>query len=422
MRAPPRLAPLLKKLRAITAVTALGSSAEAARRLHLSPSAVVRAVQQVEETLGITLFERTPRGLADSAPARTLAARAGRALDLLAAAGPPMPGSPFAALLGLQPVPMGWTGSRLATNVGHRHLQALTAMAEDGAERQAAAALGISQSALHQTLAQLEHLAGGALFDRTRGGLRLNARGETLWRATRWALDELRQAEEELASSPGGTVRGSVTVGTLPFSTGLFLPEAVERTLAQHPDVHVTVIDGVYDALTAALRDARIDLLVGALRAGPRWPELQQEVLFDDQLAIVVRAGHPLQQRPGLRLADLQPLDWVLPMAGTPADAAFEQAFHAEQLPVPAAGLRVNSALMMEALVTGGDRLAMMSSRQVARQAGAGLLAVLPVPLQHAPRRIGLTTRRDWLPAPAAASLVAAMRAACAGLGTTSRR
>lgn len=419
----PPLAPLLKKLRAVTAVAALGSSAEAARRLHVSPSAVVRAVQQVETVLEQRLFERSPRGLAETPAARALATRTGRALDLLAAAGPPMAGSPFATLLGLQPVPMGWTGSRLATNVGHRHLQALLGVAEDGAERQAATTLGISQSALHQTLAQLEHLAGGALFDRTRGGLRLNGRGETLWRAARWALDELRQAAEELATTPDGALRGSVTIGTLPFSTALFLPTAVERALAQHPDLQITVIDGVYETLAEALRDARIDLMVGALRPAPRWPELTQEVLFADQLAVVARAGHPLtRRRSPLSLAALQSHGWVLPMAGTPADKAFEQAFRAEGLAAPAAGPRVNSALMMEALVSSGDRLAMMSSRQITRQVDAGLLAVLPVALRHPARRIGLTTRRDWLPTPAAASLLEAIRDACGGLGERARR
>jgi LysR family transcriptional regulator of gallate degradation len=64
----------------------------------------------------------------------------------------------------------------------------------------------------------------------------------------------------------------------------------------------------------------------------------------------------------------------------------------------------------------------MMSSRQITRQVDAGLLAVLPVALRHPARRIGLTTRRDWLPTPAAASLLEAIRDACGGLGERARR
>lgn len=410
------LAPLLKKLRAVTAVAALRQTAEAARQLHLSASAVVRAVQQVEAALAAPLFERSSRGMDATAAGRLLARRAGRALDLLAAAGPPpastQTGTPTAAT-DPQAIPVGWTASRLATNVGHRHLQALLTLAEHGFERPSAAALGISQPALHQTRDQLEHMAGGALFDRARSGLRLNPRGQALWQATRWALAELRQAEEELAGLATGEVRGAVVVGTLPFSTGLFLPRAVEAALSTHPGLQITVIDGVYDALITQLRHAEIDLIVGALRPPSPAPDLQQDTLFLDQLAVVVRAGHPLLRRKRVGLAEVQAADWIRPMAGSPAEAAFMAAFEAEGLALPPAMLRVNSALMMEALLSGSDRLAMMSSRQMARQVRAGQLAVLPIALQHAPRHIGVTTRRDYQPAPAAATLLQAIRQAC---------
>lgn len=407
------IAPLLKKLRAVTAVAALRQTAEAARQLHLSPSAVVRAVQQVEAALALALFERSGRGMDVTAAGRVLARRAGRALDLIASAGPPPPGGTLTPCVDPQGIPIGWAASRLAANVGHRHLQVLLALAEHGFERPSAAALGISQPALHQTRAQLEHMAGGALFDRARSGLRLNPRGQALWQATRWALAELRQAEEELAALSTGEVRGAVVVGTLPFSTGLFLPRAVEAALSAHPGLQVTVIDGVYDALITQLRHAEIDLIVGALRPAPPSPDLQQNTLFLDQLAVVVRAGHPLLRRPRVRLADVQQADWIRPMSGSPAEAAFEAAFEAEGLAVPAAMLRVNSALMMEALLAGSDRLAMMSSRQMARQVSAGQLAVLPIALRHAPRRIGVTTRLDYQPAPAAQTLMQAIHQAC---------
>jgi LysR family transcriptional regulator of gallate degradation len=324
-----------------------------------------------------------------------------------------MPDQALAAPQGGPSVQMSWAASRLAANVGHRHLQVLLALAEHGFERPSAAALGISQPALHQTRAQLEHMAGSALFDRARSGLRLNPRGQALWQATRWALAELRQAEEELAALSTGEVRGTVVVGTLPFSTGLFLPRAVEAALSAHPGLQVTVIDGVYDALITQLRHAEIDLIVGALRPAPPSPDLQQDTLFLDQLAVVVRAGHPLLGRQQVRLVDVQQADWIRPMSGSPAEAAFEAAFEAEGLAVPTAMLRVNSALMMEALLAESDRLAMMSSRQMARQVSAGQLAELPIALHHAPRRIGLTTRLDYQPAPAAQTLMQAIRQAC---------
>ncbi|MEI9983837.1 MAG: LysR family transcriptional regulator [Aliidongia sp.] len=46
-------------MRAFVAVADLGSFAEAARRLRLSPAAVTRAVALLEDQLGVMLMSRT---------------------------------------------------------------------------------------------------------------------------------------------------------------------------------------------------------------------------------------------------------------------------------------------------------------------------------------------------------------------------
>jgi DNA-binding transcriptional LysR family regulator len=51
----------LDAMRAFVSVATLGSFAEAARRRRLSPSAVTRAVAQLEDSLGLTLLTRTTR-------------------------------------------------------------------------------------------------------------------------------------------------------------------------------------------------------------------------------------------------------------------------------------------------------------------------------------------------------------------------
>ena len=80
-------------------------------------------------------------------------------------------------------------------------------------------------------------------------------------------------------------------------------------------------------------------------------------------------------------------------------------------LPPPVDPVRTNSALMMQALLANSDRLALMSPRQVAGELAAGLLVQLPLPVQHARRRIGVMQRADYLPTPAAAELLQALHA-----------
>jgi LysR family transcriptional regulator of gallate degradation len=65
---------------------------------------------------------------------------------------------------------------------------------------------------------------------------------------------------------------------------------------------------------------------------------------------------------------------------------------------------------MMQSLLAQSDRLALMSPRHIQREIDAGLLVVLDVPVQHAPRTIGLLMRRDYLPTPGVQVLLDALR------------
>ena len=316
MPLPLQLVDHLRALRAVCAVDSCGSSVAAAQALHLSQSSVVRAVQALEATLGGALFERSGRGMVATEMGRSVALRTRRALSHLASVDPR--GRRAAGSDALA-----WTASRLAAGVGVRHLAVLPALAQEGSEAAGGTRLGISQSAVHQTLVQLEHMAGAALFVRGRRGLRATEAGEAVLRAFKLAYAELDQAGDELAARRG-VVQGRLVIGTLPFSTGRLLSEAVDRVLRAHPGLGITIIDGTYKALLHQLRHADIDLLVGALRPTLPGPDLQQETLFLDQLAVVARARHPLAQRPHLAWQDLRDQAWIMPMPNTPAQTAFE--------------------------------------------------------------------------------------------------
>jgi LysR family transcriptional regulator of gallate degradation len=404
------LSSLLKPLRAVQAVAVMGSTVEAAEAMHVSQSAVVRTIQGVEQALGFALFERHARGMTPTSAGNLVTRRVERALELLAQVDHP------ARRDRRIPHPrLAWLRSRLAAGIGQRHVRVLITLAEVQTQTAAASRLGQRQPSTHAALAELEHLAGQMLFHRGRHGLRLTEPGEALLRAAKLALAELAHAEDDVAALRGA-VRGRVIVGTLPFSTGLFVPRALDLLLGTHPDLAVTVVDGTYATLIRQLRDAEIDLVVGALRDRTPGPDVQQEPLFDDKLAVVAAGDHALARRTNLRLRDLRDAAWVLPMPGTPAQAAFDEAFRAEWLAPPADRLRVNNATMMQALVVEGRRLALMSARHVEREVAAGLLAVLPIALRHGQRSIGITTRADYLPTRGAELLLQALREAAQSL------
>jgi DNA-binding transcriptional LysR family regulator len=76
----------LRELRAFVAVADHGGVARAARVLYLSPSSVSNAVTSLESELGVSLFQRLPRGMVLTEVGRTVLAYARRALEDVAAA------------------------------------------------------------------------------------------------------------------------------------------------------------------------------------------------------------------------------------------------------------------------------------------------------------------------------------------------
>lgn len=75
----------VKDLRVVLAIASAGTTAAAAVRLHLTQSAVSRALALAERHAGVQLFERTPSGLVPTAAGQWLEASAARLLADLTA-------------------------------------------------------------------------------------------------------------------------------------------------------------------------------------------------------------------------------------------------------------------------------------------------------------------------------------------------
>jgi LysR family transcriptional regulator of gallate degradation len=388
----------LRLLRVAEAVARGGSAAAAAGELHLSPSAVSRAVAQAEAHLGLALFERGARGMAVTPAGEALLRRAGRALAQLALGGGPL----------------------LAGRATDAMLAALAAVAEQRSETAAARTLGVSQAAVHQSLRQLEHAARQPLLQRSRRGSRLTEAGERMLLRAQLALAELRTGHDELAALAGRSA-GRVAVGALPMACDVLVPQALSRLAQAQPGVQLSVVDGTYEALVHRLRHGDVDLVVGPLRGVHAPADVAEETLFVDRLLPVVRPGHPLARgrRRARTLAELMALPWIGPLPGTPARAAFERVFAAAGLALPPLVLQTHSTPVLRALLQAGDAVALLSPWQVHGELAAGRLLALPVPLQGTERAIGLMQRRDGLASGTLQQLIAALRAV-AGRGTPS--
>jgi DNA-binding transcriptional LysR family regulator len=160
----------------------------------------------------------------------------------------------------------------------HENFGALAAFATVARERSfthAAAKLGVSQSALSQTIRGLEERLGLRLLTRTTRSVSPTNAGERLLRTVAPRFEEIDAelaALSELRDKPAGNIR--ITAGEHPALT--ILAPALEKFLPNYPDIHVEVIvdygltDIVAERYDAGIRlgeQVAKDMI--ALRIGP---------------------------------------------------------------------------------------------------------------------------------------------------------
>ena len=161
----------------------------------------------------------------------------------------------------------------------------------------AAAKLGVSQSALSQTIRSLEARVGLRLLTRTTRSVAPTEAGERLLQTIGPRFEEIESALtslNELRDKPAGTIR--LTAGEHPALT--VLQPALARILPDHPDIKVEIIvdygltDIVAEGYDAGVRlGEQVAKDMVAVRIGPdiRMAVVGSPTYFD---------GHPIPQTP----------------------------------------------------------------------------------------------------------------------------
>src|SRR5262245_263698 len=310
-----RLSPSLRQLGVFLELARGRSVSTAAEAVPLSQPAVSQILARLEAACGSRLFERTSRGLELTPAGALLRQRAQRAReqvrDGLAEAG-------YARTLG-----RGGAAADPARALTTAQFQALAAVAGHGGFAAAARATGQARPSLHRAVRQLERRLDIVLLETTTFGVRPTREAERLARRVRLAFAEVAQARAEIDALTGLDT-GRTVVGAMPLSRSGIVPAAALEFCAQYPGHEVAILEGAYETLLDALCNGRADVLVGALRERVPAASVEQQPLFDDPLAVVVRAGHPLAARGAPDARALAAYPWIVPRAGSPLRRRFE--------------------------------------------------------------------------------------------------
>jgi DNA-binding transcriptional LysR family regulator len=251
-----------------------------------------------------------------------------------------------------------WAG-RIGRRIRLRDLHVLMAVVQWGSMARAAEHLAVSQPVISKTIAELEHTLGVRLLDRDRHGAVPTVYGEALLKRSVAAFEELRQGVKDidfLLDATGGELR---IAAADPIASGL-IPAIIESLSLRHPGItyHVTGGASVLQQQIIALRDRRIDLIIGRLPHVVAEPDLQVDILGDEPSLVAAGAENPWVGRRRIKLADLVEEHWVLPAAESFVGSLIAELFHASGHALPRKAVYCTSIQMNNALLATGRYLA----------------------------------------------------------------
>lgn len=198
-----------------------------------------------------------------------------------------------------------YKGSRL------KPLRAFCQVARLGSVSRAAETLYLSQPAVTLQLQALERDLGVQLFDRSGRRLALTREGEELYELARPLVEGMEGLDGAFRERLRGLDAGELDIAAGSSTILYLLPGIVEAFRERHPEVRLRLHNVTGEGGLGLLRSEGVDFAVGSMLEVPADLEYAAAYEFDPML--ILPPGHPLADKPELRLEDLSPYGLILP-------------------------------------------------------------------------------------------------------------
>lgn len=277
-----------------------------------------------------------------------------------------------------------------------------------GSTYKAAEALHMSQSNVFKTIRQLETLLDVPLFERSSRGSTPTVFAEHLLERVKPMLGDVRIMGEELNALRSGD-SGQIVIGTLISASARLLPDSIAMMKQHHPYVSISVREASNDLLFPMLAVGELDLIVGRL------PELRSEgieyhALYEEQLVIVVKAGHPLADQKHFSVTELRNFPWIVPSSESPVRARVDHFFSCHNLPAPDNQIESLSMLTNLGVLSQSNTIAMLPRAAAKPLIEAGSLSQLAASEDIPFGFIGFSVRANRKPTPASDIFIKALK------------
>ena len=315
-------------------------------------------------------------------------------------------------------ITMEWE-SRLGRRLRVRDLYILSTVVKVGGMAKAARQLAMTQPAVSAAIANLEHMLGVRLLERSPRGIEPTIYAEAMLKRSVTVFDELKQSVKDVQTL-ADPATGELRIGC-PLNITV-LPQFIERFSKRYPRVVLHVHHVPSPAIkNPGLRERKYDLVVG--RPGPSLPDgqiaddLNVEYLFDDPLIIAAGPSSRWARRRTVDLAELSDAPWILNHPDSWNYIGVAEAFRLRGLALPTVSIFGFSMHLVNHFVANGPFVTAMP-RSVARFCS---LKVLPVKLPDRPWPVAIATLKNRILSPVAGRFIECAREVAKSIGGSAR-
>jgi DNA-binding transcriptional LysR family regulator len=289
-----------------------------------------------------------------------------------------------------------------------RRMAHVIAVARTGSFTAAAQAVGVSQSAVTKSVADLEKQIGYPLFHRvSRGALPTEQGREFIERAVRLFDD----ARDLLQGSAIKTDRyaGVLRIGVCPSSLEWLLIDPLAKLLDRHPSILLDVSGSSFERMVQQLRNGSVDVAVGFEAAFCEWPDLRREQIPTLHSTLFVRREHPILK--GLAtLADLANYEFISPSDSRPYGTAIRGLFEDQGIDWRTRIHIVDYFPIVRRIVAESNAIGVVALQYAHSPSFDKAFSVLELPRTFPPAPLCCAVRARWEPKPAVKAFITQMR------------
>jgi len=276
----------------------------------------------------------------------------------------------------------------------------------------AAGVVHLSQPTVSSHIKDLESHFGCRLIDRLSKEAVPTKAGMLLYDYARRILALKDEAETALADFMG-KIRGRLTVGGSTIPGGYILPPIIGRFFRAYPDVQVALVNGDTEKIIHDVREGFVEMGIVGARTSDR--KIAQERLLEDEMRLVVPAGHRWAGQKTVRIEELLAEPFILREDGSGTRKSIRQSlagsgYRLEDMKVIA---EMGSTQAVIQAIRSGMGVSILSLIAVEERIETGAFAAMKIEGLNLRRRFYLTRHRHRSLSPLCLAFIEFIKAHC---------